>query len=127
MLFGAGVLALVACASKPPRIADARLAGSWRNADGAVLSAEDTGIFTLLRPGARQRPVVGEYTFDGESAIFRFRLESRMCSDDPGQYALAFTDGSFVASVMRDPCAERRALVEGTWTRTEAGRVTPES
>ena len=120
-------VALVACASRPPAIADNRLAGAWRNADGVTLSIEDTGVLTLLRPGPRQRPVVGEYTFDGSSVTFRFRTESRLCSDDPGTYAVTFSGAAFTATATRDPCGERRRLVEGSWSRTAEGRVTPES
>ena len=122
-----GCVALAACASKPERIADDRLSGTWRNAEGASLAAEDTGVFTLLRPGPKQRPIVGEYTFDGESAVFTFRAESRLCGGDPGTYALKIAEGSFDATAVRDPCADRRKVIEGTWTRTAAARLTPES
>lgn len=126
-LWLAGCVVIVACASKPPRIADDRLAGTWRNADGATLSMEDTGVLTLLRPGPKQKPVVGEYTFDGDSVVFVFRAETRLCGGDPGTYALKVADGSFVATATRDPCADRRKVIEGTWTRTGAARLTPES
>ena len=116
-----------ACASKPERIADTRLAGGWRNADGATLSMEDTGVLTLLRPGPRQKPIVGEYTFDGESVVFVFRAETRLCGGDPGTYALKIDDASFSATATRDPCADRRKVIEGTWTRTAAARLSPES
>lgn len=123
----AGGVALAACASKPERVADARLAGAWRNADGASLTIEDTGVLTLLRQGPRQKPVVGEYTFDGDSVVFLFRAETRLCGGDPGTYALKIDEGSFTATATRDPCTDRRKVIEGTWTRTAAARLSPES
>ena len=123
----AACFVIAGCASKPPRIADDRLAGTWRSADGATLTMEDTGVLTLLRAGPKQRPIVGQYTFDGESAVFTFRAESRLCGDDPGSYTLRFQDGAFAATAVRDPCGDRRKVIEGSWTRTAAARLTPDS
>jgi hypothetical protein len=36
------------------------------------MTCEDTGLVVLDRPGPTQRPVVGEYTFDGKEITLGF-------------------------------------------------------
>jgi hypothetical protein len=120
-------LLLVGCAAKQEPIGPRELSGSWRNAEGATLEIEDTGVLMLQRPGPKQRPVVGAYTFDGTQATFRDQPGSNPCSDGLGTYTLQVEPGAFTASVVRDPCQDRQKILVGTWTRVGAGRVTPES
>lgn len=120
-------LALVGCAGDPPRVASLDLAGSWRNDAGSTLSLEDTGVLLLRRGDPRLRPIVGEYTFDGLVATFRFRPESAVCSDEVGTYEVHVSPAMFDAEVSRDACDERQRLLQGRWERTGEGRVTPGS
>ena len=128
--FHAVVVALVclaSCKGEPPRVATPDLAGSWRNEQGATLSFQDTGAVMFGRPDPKARPVIGEYTFDGETVTFRFRPESKWCSEETGTYRIELAPGSFVAVTVRDACKERERLVKGRWERTAEGRVTPDA
>ena len=120
-------LALAGCAAKPDVLGTRALSGSWRNAEGAMLEIEDTGVMVLQRPGPKPRPVVGAYTFDGTEATFRDQPGSNPCSDGLGTYTLQVEPNAFTAAVVRDPCQDRQRILVGTWTRVGAARVTPES
>ena len=120
-------LALTGCAAKPEAIGTRELSGSWRSAEGAMLEIEDTGVMMLQRPGPKQRPVVGAYTFNGSEATFRDQPGSNPCSDGLGTYTLQVAPNAFTAAVVRDPCQDRQKILVGTWTRVGAARVTPES
>ncbi|MBM4006440.1 MAG: hypothetical protein FJ292_02580 [Planctomycetes bacterium] len=120
-------LALTGCAAKPEAIGTRALSGSWRSAEGAILEIEDTGVMMLQRPGPKQRPVVGAYTFDGTEATFRDQPGSNPCSDGLGTYTLQVEPNAFTAAVVRDPCQDRQKILVGAWTRVGAARVTPDS
>lgn len=120
-------LALAGCAAKPEAIGTRALSGSWRSAEGAMLEIEDTGVMMLQRPGPKQRPVVGAYTFNGTEATFRDQPGSNPCSDGLGTYTLQVEPNAFTAAVVRDSCQDRQKILVGTWTRVGAARVTPES
>ncbi|MFM1830098.1 MAG: hypothetical protein RLZZ558_438 [Planctomycetota bacterium] len=120
-------LVLAGCAGDPPRVASLELAGSWRNDAGSALSLEDTGVLLLRRGDPRLRPIVGEYTFDGLVATFRFRPESAVCSDEVGTYEVHVSPAMFDVEVSRDACEERQRLLQGRWERTGEARVTPGS
>jgi hypothetical protein len=96
------MLLLAGCAATPEAAGTRELSGSWRNAEGATLEIEDTGVMMLQRTGPKQRPVIGSYTLQVEP-------------------------NAFTASVVRDPCQDRQKILVGTWTRVGAARVTPES
>ena len=115
---------LASCSSPPPRVSSPALAGTWTNADGVTMTCEDTGLVVLDRPGPRQRPVVGEYTFDGSTATFRSRVESKMCADELGQYTVSVSSDACTITPVRDACADRVKLLKGAWKRTAPGRVT---
>jgi hypothetical protein len=121
------ILALAGCASDPGPIASPAICGSWRHADGATLSCEDTGLMVLQRSGPKERPIVGTYTFDGDQATFREQLGAGDCSDATGTYTLRVRDDAFEAIAVRDACVTRRKTLEGAWTRTGPCRVTPGS
>jgi hypothetical protein len=120
-------LLVSACAGTPEPVSSPDLCGSWRNAEGTTLTFEDTGVMLLQLPGPKQRPTVGAYTFDGTQATFRDQTGSGACSDSVGTYTVRVTADSFEASAARESCAERKKALEGSWTRTAAGRVTPGS
>ncbi len=115
---------LAGCKGPPPRVASDGLAGSWRNSEGVSLTCEDTGILVLEVPGPKPKPIIGEYTFDGEVATFRYRQESKQCVDDTGVYTITLSAGEFSATAVRETCALREAMLKGIWTRTAAARVT---
>jgi len=123
-IIAATFVTLASCSSPPPRVASNALAGSWRNSDGVTMTCEDTGLVVLDRPGPKQRPVVGEYTFDGSTATFRNRVESKLCADELGQYTVDVSTDACTITPVRDACADRVKLLKGVWTRTAAGRVT---
>lgn len=120
----ATLVMLAACSSPPPRVASNALAGTWRNGDGVNMTCEDTGLVVLDRPGPKQRPVVGEYTFDGSVATFRNRVESKLCADELGQYTVEVSADACTITPVRDACTDRAKLLKGAWTRIAAGRVT---
>ena len=121
------MLLIASCKAPPQPVASPALAGAWRNADGATLEFEDTGIMVMQLAGPKQRPQVGAYTFDGSAVTFRFPTGSAPCGDRDGRYALDVRADRFDAVVVQDGCEERRKAIAGSWTRTAAGRVTPES
>jgi len=118
---------LAGCAAKPQPVSVPDLAGTWRNADGATLSCEDTGVVVRQPAGPKQRPVIGAYTFDGTTATFRDQTGPTGCGDKVGTYTLRMRRDSFDAVTVRDGCEDRRKALEGTWTRIAAGRVTPDA
>jgi hypothetical protein len=95
-------------------VASSALAGSWRNSDGVTMTCEDTGLVVLDRPGPKQRPVVGEYTFDGNAATFRNRVESKLCADELGQYTVDVSTDACTITPVRDACADRVKLLNRT-------------
>lgn len=115
---------LASCAGEPPRVASLDLIGSWRNEQGASLSLQDTGALLLTRPDPKTRPVVGEYTFDGDVVTLRLRPESRWCSEEVGTYRVEVAPDAFTATTVRDACKDRERLVKGRWQRTADGRIT---
>jgi len=119
------LVAVASCAGDPPRISSAGLAGEWRSADGVALSCEDLGLLTLTPPGPKPKIIIGEYTFNGSVATFRYQPESKVCPDEIGQYAIELRGNTFTATLLRDHCTARVKMLTVTWTRTAAGRVTP--
>ena len=118
---------LAGCAASPQPVSVPDLAGTWRNADGAMLTCEDTGVVVRQPAGSKQRPVIGAYTFDGTSATFRDQAGAGGCGDKVGTYTLRVRGESLDAVAVRDACDERRKTLEGAWTRVSKGQVTPDA
>ena len=121
------MLLAASCKGPPEPVASPALAGAWRNAEGATLEFEDTGIMVMQLAGPKQKPQVGAYTFDGSAVTFRFPTGSAPCGDRDGRYTLSVRADAFDAVTVQDGCEERRRTISGAWMRTAAGRVTPGS
>ena len=115
--------AVAGCSGPPPRVASADLAGIWVNPDGVSMTCQVTGLVVIDRPGPKARPVIGEYTFDGTHATFRSRPESKLCADEVGQYEARVNGDACVLTLVRDACADRARLLQGSWTRTAPDRA----
>lgn len=118
--------ALAACASKPEQLPEEALAGSWRNADGITLSMTDTGVALVGVPGPKPRSMMGQWSLSGGVWTITYLPESKECLDDVGTYRVVVGPDTFTASVVRESCERRRKMLEGSWQRTAAGRITPE-
>lgn len=124
-----GLLACVvlcACASKPDRLPEEDLAGSWRNADGVTLSMADTGVLLVGLPGPRPRSMLGQWSLSGDVWTITYLPESKECVDDIGTYRVTVSADAFSASTVRESCDRRRKMIEGSWKRTAASQPTPE-
>ena len=116
---------LAACASKPDRLPEEALAGSWRNADGVTLSMMDTGVVMVSIPQPKPRSLLGQWSLADGVWTITYLPESKECVDDIGTYRVTVSADAFTASLVRESCDVRRRMIEGSWKRTAAAQPTP--
>lgn len=95
--------------------------GVWRSElDGAVLTLEPTGMFSVDIPAkgaAAARGAVGTWTFDGTDAVFTNLHASSTCPDEPGAYRVELVRDTLRFTKVRDTCAPREEHMAWPWTR----------
>jgi hypothetical protein len=95
--------------------------GVWRSElDGAMLTLEPTGMFSVEIPAkgnAPARGAVGTWTFDGTDAVFTNLHASASCPDEPGAYRVELMRDTLRFTKVRDTCAPREEHMAWPWTR----------
>jgi hypothetical protein len=103
------------------RLEGAPFLGQWKSElDGAILTLEPTGVFSVEKPAAgaqAARSVVGTWTFDGTDASFTNLRESPLCADVTGVYRVELVRTTLRFAKRSDECPTREEHMAWPWVR----------
>jgi hypothetical protein len=121
---------LPACSSTPragavdaKALENAPFLGTWTSdLDGATLTIESTGIFSIdapARAGAAARTAVGRWSFDEEAKAVTFTnlSASTACGDMPGTYVADVVRDTVRFTKVKDNCAAREEHMAWGWKK----------
>ena len=91
------------------------------------LAAGRGAVQQVAANAANQRADAAPQAAAGPDRVGGWASDRVLVKLAPGATVTMDRDGAFAATAVRDPCGDRRKVIEGSWTRTAAARLTPDS